>query len=112
MIQIDSIDIREMRGIRTLEISPRRKSFVISGPNGSGKSGVVDAIQFGLTGDISRLAGKGTVGLTVHRHGPHVDKRDDPEAAEVSLSLFVPETGKTVVLKRNVKTAKAFSFDT
>ena len=46
----------------------------------------------------------------MHRHGPHVDKRDDPEAAEVSLSLFVPETGKTVVLKRNVKTAKAFSL--
>jgi hypothetical protein len=110
VIQIDSIDIREMRGIRTLEISPRRKSFVISGPNGSGKSGVVDAIQFGLTGDMSRLSGKGTVGLTVHRHGPHVDKRDDPEAAEVSMSLFVPETGKTVVLTRNVKTAKVFTL--
>jgi len=110
VIQIESIDIRELRGIRTLEIAPRRKSFVVSGPNGSGKSGVVDAIQFGLTGDISRLSGKGTVGLTVHRHGPHVDKRDDPEAAEVSLSLFVPETGKTVVLKRNVKTAKVFSL--
>jgi len=93
VIQIESVAIRELRGIRTLEISPRRKSFVISGPNGSGKSGVVDAIQFGLTGDISRLSGKGTVGLTVQRHGPHVDKRDDPEAAEVSLSLFVPETG-------------------
>jgi predicted DCC family thiol-disulfide oxidoreductase YuxK len=110
VIQIESVDIRELRGIRTLEITPRRRSFVISGPNGSGKSGVVDAIQFGLTGDISRLSGKGTVGLTVQRHGPHVDRRDDPEAAEVSLSLFVPETGKTVVLKRNVKTAKAFTL--
>ena len=75
-----------------------------------GKSGVVDAIQFGLTGDISRLAGKGTGGLTVQRHGPHVDKRDDPEAAEVSLKLFVPDTGKSVVLKRNVKTAKTFTL--
>ncbi len=110
MIQIDSIQIREMRGIRTLEISPGRKSFVISGPNGSGKSGVVDAIQFGLTGDISRLSGKGTGGLTVQRHGPHVEKRDDPEAAEVSLRLFVPESGKAVVLKRNVKTAKTFTL--
>ncbi|HYU79506.1 MAG TPA: AAA family ATPase [Vicinamibacterales bacterium] len=104
------MDIREMRGIRTLEISPGRKSFVISGPNGSGKSGVVDAIQFGLTGDISRLSGKGTGGLTVQRHGPHVEKRDDPEAAEVSLRVFVPETSKTVVLKRSVKTAKTFTL--
>ena len=110
MIQIESVDIRELRGIRTLEIMPRRRSFVISGPNGSGKSGVVDAIQFGLTGDISRLAGKGTGGLTVQRHGPHVDRRDDPEAAEVSMTLFVPDTGKTVVLRRNVKTAKGFTL--
>jgi hypothetical protein len=110
VIQIESIDIRELRGIRTLEIAPRRRSFVISGPNGSGKSGVVDAIQFGLTGDISRLSGKGTGGLTVQRHGPHVDRRDDPEAAEVSMTLFVPDTGKTVVLTRNVKTAKGFTL--
>jgi RecF/RecN/SMC N terminal domain len=110
VIQIESVDIRELRGIRTLEISPARKSFVISGPNGSGKSGVVDAIQFGLTGDMSRLAGKGTGGLTVQRHGPHVDKRDDPEAAEVLLTLFVPGAAKPVVLKRNVKTAKVFTL--
>jgi energy-coupling factor transporter ATP-binding protein EcfA2 len=110
VIQIESVDIRELRGIRTLEIAPRRRSFVISGPNGSGKSGVVDAIQFGLTGDISRLSGKGTGGLTVQRHGPHVDRRDDPEAAEVSMTLFVPDTGKTVILKRNVKTAKGFTL--
>ena len=45
----------------------------------------------------------------MQRHGPHVEKRDDPEAAEVSLRLVVPETGKAVVLKRNVKTAKTFT---
>ena len=110
MIQIESVDIRELRGVRMLEISPGRKSFVISGPNGSGKSGVVDAIQFGLTGDISRLAGKGTGGLTVQKHGPHVDKRDDPDAAEVSLKLFVPESGKSVILKRNVRSARTFTL--
>ena len=110
MIQIEAVEVQEMRGIRALKVSPNRKCFVISGPNGSGKSGVVDAIQFGLTGDISRLSGKGTVGLTVQRHGPHVDKRDDPGAAEVSLTLFEPETKKTFVLKRNVKTAKTFTL--
>jgi len=111
VIQIEEIQIRELRGIRELEIKPRRKSFVISGPNGSGKSGVVDAIQFGLTGEISRLTGKGTVGLTVQRHGPHVDRRDDPAAAEVPLKLYISETKKTAVLKRNVKTAKSFSLE-
>ena len=81
MIQIEAIRIIELRGIRELEIKPKRKSFVISGGNGSSKSGVVDAIEFALTGGMSRLAGKGTVGLTVLRHGPHVDRRDGPSVA-------------------------------
>jgi RecF/RecN/SMC N terminal domain len=111
VIQIETIKIREFRGIRELEIKPGRKSFVVTGPNGSGKSGVVDAIEFGLTGEISRLAGKGSVGLTVLRHGPHVDRRDDPAVAEVSLTLYVPEIKKKAVLTRNVKTAKSFSLN-
>ena len=111
MIQIESVQIRELRGIRELEIEPNRKNFVISGPNGSGKSGVVDAIQFALTGEISRLTGKGTGGLTLHRHGPHVDRRDDPAVAEVSLRLYVPDTKRSAVLTRNVKTAKSFRLE-
>lgn len=110
MIKIQSVRIRELRGIRDLILEPKGKSFVIHGPNGSGKSGVVDAIQFGLTGDISRLSGKGTAGLTVLKHGPHVDRRDDPGAAEVTLELYIPEQDKKVVLTRNVKTAKTFTL--
>ena len=111
MIQVEAIKIIELRGIRELQLTPQRKSFVISGPNGSGKSGVVDAIQFGLTGEISRLSGKGTAGLSVQKHGPHVDRRDDPAAAEVSLTLHFPERGKTAVLTRNIKTAKTFRLE-
>lgn len=111
MIQIEAVTIREMRGIRDLEIKPNRKSFIVSGPNGSGKSGIVDAIQFALTGEISRLSGKGTGGLSVGRHGPHVDRRDDPSAAEVALRVFVPELNKSAVLIRNVKTAKTYRLE-
>jgi len=111
MIQIETVSIRELRGIRELTIEPRRENFIVSGPNGSGKSGVVDAIQFALTGEISRLSGKGTGGLSVLRHGPHVDRRDDPAAAEVSLGLHLPDSGKKAVLTRNVKTAKTFHLE-
>ena len=111
MIQVEAVKIMELRGIRELQLTPQRESFVISGPNGSGKSGVVDAIQFGLTGEISRLSGKGTGGLSVQKHGPHVDRRDDPPAAEVSLTLYFPDLGKTAVLTRNVKTAKTFTLE-
>ena len=110
MIQVETVRIAELRGIRELVLTPGRRNFVISGPNGSGKSGVVDAIQFGLTGEISRLVGKGTGGLTVQKHGPHVDRRDDPAVAEVSLTLYFPGLNKTAVLKRNVKTAKTFTL--
>ena len=111
MIQVEAIGITQLRGIRELQLTPGRKSFVVSGPNGSGKSGVVDAIQFGLTGEISRLSGTGTGGLTVQKHGPHVDRRDDPASAEVSLTLHFPELGKSAVLTRNLKTAKTFTLD-
>ena len=111
MIQIEAVRITQLRGIRELKLTPGRKSFVVSGPNGSGKSGVVDAIQFGLTGEISRLSGTGTGGLTVQKHGPHVDRRDDPASAEVSLTLYFPELGKSAILTRNIKTAKTFTLD-
>jgi DNA repair exonuclease SbcCD ATPase subunit len=110
MIWIDSVKLVEVRGIRELDLNLGRKSFVISGPNGSGKSGVIDGVQFALTGEISRLAGKGTAGLTVQRHGPHVDRRDDPAVAIVTLNIFLPETQKTAVLTRNMKRPTNYSL--
>ena len=110
MIQIDAIRIQEFRGIRDLELELNSKSFVVWGPNGSGKSGVVDAIDFALTGDISRLAGKGTGGLSVQKHGPHVHRRDDPGAAVVTLTVRETASGKSAVLTRSVKTAKTYSL--
>ena len=110
MIQVEAVRIVEFRGIREMNLTFGRKNFVIFGPNGSGKSGVVDAIQFGLTGEITRLSGKGTRDLSVQKHGPHVDRRNDPAAAEVSLTLYLPDLDKTAVLTRNVKTAKKFTL--
>ena len=78
MIKLESAHIQEMRGIRTLDLDFARKTFAISGPNGAGKSGVIDAIEFGLTGHIGRLTGRGTQGLSVTEHGPHVDKTKFP----------------------------------
>jgi recombinational DNA repair ATPase RecF len=50
MIKLIELYIQEFRGIRNLTLQPQCENFVIHGPNGSGKSGVVDAIDFGLTG--------------------------------------------------------------
>ena len=107
MIKIDSITIRELRGIRDLTLTLRNEPFVISGPNGSGKSGVVDAIQFALTGEMSRLKGAGTVDITLADHGPHVEKRDDPGAASVTLNVFIPDLNKKASITRTIRKAKA-----
>jgi DNA repair exonuclease SbcCD ATPase subunit len=50
VIKLESAHIEEMRGIRKLDIDFQKGTFAIYGPNGSGKSGVIDAIEFGLTG--------------------------------------------------------------
>ncbi len=106
MIQIESVQIEEFRGIRDLTLTMNRGSFVISGPNGSGKSGVVDAIQFALTGEIGRLKGAGTGDLTLAEHGPHVEKRSDPEAVRVVLKVFLPHLKKSASITRTVKKPK------
>ncbi len=107
MIQIESLLIEDFRGIRKLTLDFQKKNFAICGPNGTGKSGVVDAIEFALTGDISRLTGEGTEGITVKSHAPHVDRRNAPQKARVVLKAFLPEAKKTFTLERTVSNPKA-----
>src|SRR3989441_4611921 len=106
MIKLESAHIEEIRGIRKLDIDFQKGTFAISGPNGSGKSGVIDAIEFGLTGQIGRLTGRGTQGLSVTEHGPHVDKTKFPDAAFVELRVFLPAIGKSATVTRKVSSPK------
>src|SRR5208282_3233651 len=106
MIKLESAHIEEVRGIRKLDLNFRKETFVISGPNGSGKSGVIDAIEFGLTGQIGRLTGRGTKGLSVAEHGPHVDKTKFPDASFVELKVFLATIGKSATITRKVSSPK------
>lgn len=103
MIQIESIAIREFRGIRDLKLDLRAKNFAVCGPNGTGKSGVVDALEFALTGAVSRLTGEGRGDISLLAHGPHVDKRAAPEKSTVTVELTIPSLGKKVTIVRSVK---------
>ena len=91
MIHVDTLKIEEFRGVRTLELYFGRSNFAICGPNGTGKSGIVDALEFVLTGSISRLTGKGRGDLSVKEHGPHVDSSKSPEKAGVT-AMDAPPT--------------------
>ncbi len=106
MIRIESIRIQEFRGIRDLTLNVGGGNYVVYGPNGSGKSGVVDAIQFALTGEIRRLRGPGTGDLTLGEHGPHVDHRKEPAASAVELAAFIPRLKTKAVIRRTIAKAK------
>ena len=75
MIRIKTIKIEEFRGIREPSLDLEGGKFGICGPNGTGKSGVVDAIEFCLTGNIARLAGQGAGELSVT--GPRAARRSE-----------------------------------
>lgn len=104
MIRVQSLEITEFRGIRKLTLNFDGKSFAIGGPNGTGKSGVVDALEFVFTGNVSRLSGEGRGDISLKEHGPHVDKRNDPDKARVRATLSIPSLKKTVTIERSVKT--------
>jgi energy-coupling factor transporter ATP-binding protein EcfA2 len=111
VIKLESIYIEEVRGIKKLELDFKKQTFAISGPNGSGKSGIIDAIEFGLTGEMGRLAGRGTKGLSVAQHGPHVDKVKFPDAAFVRLKISFGDLNKTAVVTRHVSTPKKLKIE-
>jgi DNA repair exonuclease SbcCD ATPase subunit len=103
MIRIQKIHVHEFRGIRDLKVDLGGENFAVCGPNGTGKSGVVDAIEFALTGNISRLSGRGTGELSVKDHGPHVDSRSKPEQAFVALTFKIIPLNKEATITRTVK---------
>ena len=106
MIRIERISIHEFRGIRDFTVDIKGNNFAACGPNGTGKSGIVDGIEFALTGNVSRLAGSGTGGLSVKLHGPHVDSRNKPDQAWVSLDVTIPSLkNKKATIRRTVKAA-------
>ena len=70
MIRVESIATSEFRGIRKMTLDFKGRNFGICGPNGTGKSGVIDALEFGLTGNVSRLAGEGSGEVSLKKHGP------------------------------------------
>lgn len=89
-----------------MDLKLDERNFGIYGPNGTGKSGIVDAIEFALTGGITRLSGKGLGGVSLKNHAPHVDVRSDPSKALVSLRAFSPDLNKSFTIERTVGNPK------
>lgn len=107
MIRVESLSIQEFRGVRNLRLQLSSENYAICGPNGTGKSGIVDAVEFVLSGNISRLSGSGTGGLSIKEHGPHVDCRNRPALAYVTAVVSIPTLNAQATLTRSAKDPKS-----
>ena len=97
-MKVLELEIHNVRGISHLLLKPDGKNLVVWGPNGSGKSAVVDAIDFLLTGRVSRLTGKGTAGISLNKHGPHIDHK--PGEAIVRAIVRLPNMKDPIEIRR------------
>ena len=96
-MKILELEMKNVRGIRKkMTLTPEGDNVVIHGPNGTGKSAVVDAIDFLLTGDISRLTGRGSRGMSFKDHGSHVDA--EPKDAVVKAKVHIDGIDQPITL--------------
>lgn len=107
-MRILELEIHNVRGIKDLVLRPNGENLVVWGPNGSGKSAVVDAVDFLLTGKISRLMGEGTSGLTLKAHGPHIDY--SVKDASVQALIKIPDCEKPISLTRTMSAPNVLVF--
>lgn len=99
-MKIYKIEINCLRGIKHLVMDFKGKNAVIYGDNGTGKSGVIDAIDFLLQGDISRISGEGMKELSLDIHGKHVTGA--VKDAWVSAEIKVPGVKNIFVITRRL----------
>jgi len=98
-MKILNLHIQKFRGIVDLVLNFNGENAVIFGPNGSGKSAVVDAVDFLLHGEVSRLTGEGTGDVSTAKHGPHIGSQ--PEEAKITATIQ-SITGKVFSVERTV----------
>lgn len=103
-MKLIELEIKNIRGIKDLTMSPNGENLLVWGPNGSGKSGVVDAIDFLLTGNIARLTGQGTGDISLGQHGKHIDT-EDLKNSFVRAIIELSSNGEKVELVRSMDRA-------
>ncbi len=95
-MKIHELRIRNIRGIRELNLKLAGRTFVVCGQNGTGKSGVVDALDFLFSGKIGRLTGRR--GLSTRDHGKHLDA--SPDETFVEAEVKIPGFADVLTIRR------------
>lgn len=97
-MKIIELEISCLRGIKNLRLFLNQKNTLIYGDNGTGKSGVVDAIDFLVKGNISRL--QGSTSLSQKEHGKHVVS--SVSDAWVKAVVKLPQYMETIKIERRL----------
>ncbi len=103
--------VENVRGICALPLQAEGRNLVIWGPNGCGKSGVVDALDFLLTGQISRLTGAGTEGVSLEEHGPHAGHELSQATVRARLLIQGDSQPIEVTISRNMASPRSLDCD-
>lgn len=111
MVQLCSLQVRNIRGVRALSLDAGEKSIVLLGQNGSGKSSVVDALDFLLTGEVRRLKGEGAGMLSLTEHGRHLLAKPEEAWVEASFTVLDGTSKRIVKLTRCLGTPSKLKWD-
>ncbi len=103
LMKLLDLEARNFRGLVNFSAALSGVSIAIDGNNATGKSGVVDAVEFLLTGKVTRLTGEGSGDLTLDEHAKHVDKSIDDSYVKATIRL---QTGAELVVFRSLKDKK------
>lgn len=69
-IMIKRLEVKNLRGIKYINLQFDKKPILLYAENGKGKSSIIDAIEWALTGKISSLTG--IQGVTFDKHAHHI----------------------------------------
>lgn len=89
-MNLRSLEIREFRGVRCLDLDFSSDGILIYGPNGVGKSSILQAIEYLLTGTIERLTGSGTGRQSLEQDLHH--KEATSEESQVTATFADEDT--------------------
>jgi len=109
-MKIFELEIKNIRGIKDLTLKPKGSNFVVWGMNGSGKSAVVDAIDFLMTGQMSRLTGAGTGEISIKKFGQHIDSTD-PKESFVKAKIALPGVSEIIEISRTFQKPSEVNID-
>lgn len=109
-MKLISLQIQNIRGIcKDFNLHLDGNNYILLGPNGSGKSSVVDALEFLFTGDISRLKGKGTKGITLYEHGKNINANRNEVIVKGIIKLDGDES--EISLKRSMENPNLLEYN-